>query len=228
MANVCSFRLTITVPKPTLNELKAFLTPAIEECPGGYYGECVLILDKLWPDLDKDSEHQFVGLDHPITQPKVQKTGMHRLTLDGASKWCPPFALLERLTRQYPDLEFRLGATTEHEQHEVWTAKNGKLAAIEMSLDAIREQLVVFFVRDGKRLELPECVDHSGDGYEPDEFTADYLVRLYESMYRSFVPGQSCPGVENGQLLKLAEEFVKGRAERRAALATGINGRSSN
>ena len=215
MANVCEFGLAVKGSESTLNELKAFLSTALEPCPGGYYGEFVLMLNQLWPDINKDENHYFVGLDcyreegQPIVGP-ILEDGIHNLYLGGASKWCPPLGLMDRLSTMFPDLTFSLHGTTEHEQVEEWTGKAGELTVVEMWSRWLRGYVSIVYVRNGEDLDPPEF-----EGWEPGQergapyFSAEELVKNCVSIHNFFRPDRECPGAENGALLASAEKFVR-------------------
>ena len=138
MANVCDFGLTIKGPESKLSELKAFLTSALEACPGGYYGNFVLCVNQLWPDIDKEGEHTFVGLDdcrkgRPTTGPTAE-ADEYVLHLGGASKWCPPLRLMERLSGAFPEVDFHLAAITEDEFQRAVDRTEWRMHAVELCM----------------------------------------------------------------------------------------------
>jgi hypothetical protein len=125
---------------------------------------------------------------------------------------------VERLSERYPDLEFRLGATTDDYRIDVWVVKNGKSTLVDLWFHLVQHDLVVYCVRDGKALDVPDFEDTSyecdyGDGCLPHQIDPQELAEWCAENYRQYL-GCDCPGNENGQLLQAILAIAKSRAER--------------
>ena len=225
MANPSDFDVTVTGPERILQKLKEILQPAIEECPGGGYGwgKYNLLTQKLFADIDPEREHTWVGLglnqDQAIIGPSFDSnTGKHSLYLEGSAKWAPPYELIDRLSKQFPELEFRLGATTDDFRIDIWVVKNGGFTLVELWFSFHRLDITMYCVREGTILDVPEFEDESyncqfGDGTSPHPIIPDDEVEFCSGIYRKYL-GRECPGVESGQLAKSLRELVKSRAQR--------------
>ena len=225
MANPSDFDLRVTGPESILLQLNTYLLSGIEECPGGGHGwgKYNLLTQKLFADIDPEREHIWVGLarsqEHAVVGPIFDSnTGMHSLYLEGSAKWAPPFELVVRLSKQYPELEFRLGATTDDFRSETWVVKDGTPTLVDLEFTFHQKDLTIYFVRDGKTLDVPEFEDEScdcryGDGASPHPIFPDNLMAFCSRIYREYFHCD-CPGVENGQLAKSLRELVKSRAQR--------------
>ena len=218
MANPSDFDLTITGPLPRLEELKAFLMTAIEVAyKGGYgWGKYNLLPEKLFSDIDPDREHTWIGLarrqEHAIIGPENDC-----MKLEGSVKHAPPYNFVVRLSRKYPDLKFRLRATTNDTDITVWEIVNGVSKLHELWCQAIWDDMTIYFVRDGIRLPVPEIVDDSIDcdyhGRGPNVFIPEDLVKAQSEFNWEYLDSE-CPGVENGRLLERLKEICQSRAER--------------
>ena len=141
--------------------IEEFPTPPIEEYEGDYHVDYVLIMNRLWPDITEENDHDFVGLFNcpaggPTYGPEATDTGTYSLLLHGASKWCPPLTLLDRLSVKFPELTFYLTGASGAGDHEEWTAKNGELAVVEMYSVYGFSGVSIVYVRKGVELDLPD------------------------------------------------------------------------
>lgn len=210
MSNHTHFFIVAKAPQHTLDELVRYLRPAITKEKNAW-GEYLLRIDSLFPDINKDEEHAFVGLDEMSGDPtstdgwfdiqtderneisakdereytvtraivndlqieegvrycKVNRrfvkwldrevvltndrAELPKLRLSGNCRWCPPYALVDRLSHAFPDLEFVYGGTTEHTLFERWSAKAGDHCELDRHL--FRWEGRVIFVEDGQELE---------------------------------------------------------------------------
>ena len=228
MPSAADYDVTVIGDESKLRELKGSLLTAIEECPGGGagWGRFNLLINRLFPDVDGEREHTWIAINdervsgEPIIGPMVHsaETGMHRLFFQGTSKWTLPFGLVSRLSKRFPDLEFRFGGTIEHELSEDWIAKDGDVTRTSLIFQLIQNQLVVFFVRDGKLLDVPEFEDNSyecdyGNTEGPTPIIPDDLIQFCSTFYLEHL-GCECPGVENGQLRESVLTLLHARARR--------------
>jgi hypothetical protein len=170
MANVCDYFISTGGEDVIATwRVKALLAPALEHVPGGFYGDYVLRLDVLFPDLD-EHEHSWIALNSARpSRGKVQiEDGIFSfgadgsLHMSGASKWEPPIAFVERLSRLFPGLTFEVGGTTEHEFYERWECREGVSKRIDAWMDHFTEGRRVVYARDGVEYDPPE-VEEEGD-----------------------------------------------------------------
>jgi hypothetical protein len=225
MANPSDFDLKITGPESSLMESKQFLLSGIEECPGGGcgWGRFNLLTEKLFADIDPKREHIWVGLGRiqnlAIVGPESDpETGVLGLYLEGSAKWAPPFELIARLSKKYPDLTFHIGATTDDYCSEEWVVKNGSFSLVTLIFCLIQDELTIQFVRDGKPLDVPdfeddsyECVYYNTGG--PHALDPKELADWCTETYRKYL-GCECPGVESGQLRTSVLKLLQSRAKR--------------
>jgi len=146
--------------------------------------------------------------DEPISV-KALDTGLYRLCFSGG-QMATPLQVLERLSLRFPSLEWFLSATTEQEDHEYWTARNGELSPIDLYFQWIQEDVRITFVQDGKELVPPEFKGDMLDGNGGlVQITHEQLAESCKSLYRTYL-GKEYPG-EHAELLAKAEEFVSSR-----------------
>ena len=112
------------------------------------------------------------------------------------------------LSGVFPDVDFHVSGTTEHEDFEYWVVRAGVLKPIDIySAVVSRKSSAIVFCRDGEELTPPEfegdMLDYRGD---PVQITAEKLAEFCENHYRHFL-GNEYPG-ERAALLQAAKEFV--------------------
>ena len=76
------------------------------------------------PILAPDLGHTFLWI-HDRGVPPMASIEGNVLSLSGDSKWCPPSSFMNRLSVEFPGLDFYLSGTTEYERREVLHAKGG-------------------------------------------------------------------------------------------------------
>lgn len=185
---------------PRLNELKKSLLPAIDDDRGNYFTQFILHVNQLFPDIDRDHEHVWVGVwnneqGEPITGPELDPTNndVYLLWISGAAEWAPPFGLAKRLSKRFADLDFRLSATCDNGPGWEWIVKNGEVRQDELSLSFPREDLLVFFMRDGKNLEMLEIEDTSEEGnYIPQQLDPNMVANSCEYARKDYFQ-DACP-----------------------------------
>jgi hypothetical protein len=161
MANICTFGIEVIGDPCQVQALKQFVERGVEKIPEAQFEKYVLRIDQLYHDL-QEGDHEFIWLDDsqpglPNEKVFVDADGLFwfnsdrsRMMLHGTSKWAPPGALVERLSRAYPDLAFTFGGTTEHEISENWTCKGGVSKCEWYVQQDILADKEMWHVRDGK------------------------------------------------------------------------------
>lgn len=82
------------------------------------------------------------------------------IVIDAVANWGPPLSLLCAMSARWPELEFVMGCSVEHELHERWHFKAGEVAIIDLCVTNIQaheeDEPDRWFVRDGKLLKWPD------------------------------------------------------------------------
>lgn len=136
MANRCDY--TIKVYGAEVNELLAFVLPAIRDNEGHFY----IDLQQLFVDLTTN-EHSWIGVNEPPS------LGRRSVIFRGEAKYAPPLGFVYRLSLLYPFLRFDVHGTIEHDEYEGWQFKNGVGTLVYAAVDSIRSRVTIFSFREG-------------------------------------------------------------------------------
>jgi hypothetical protein len=151
MANACDFNVKATGPGPSLAALFALLSAHVTHS-GGAYAEYVVKSGDIWPDHDPEEvPHDWTGFD---------SLQLHRdkVLIHGCCKWAGP-SIMNRLSREYPDLVFAVQSTVEHEEQDSYEICAGEEKCICRYVEDIRWGRQTWHCRDGVYLDPPETVD---------------------------------------------------------------------
>jgi hypothetical protein len=188
MANICRFGVEVIGDPRQVQALKQFVERGVKEIPEAQFEKHVLRIDQPYHDL-QEGDHEFVWLDDsnpcpPNNNEFAKADGAfwfnpehNRMRLHGTSKWAPPGALVERLSRAYPDLVFVYGGTTEHEVSEQWTCKGGVSKCDWYFQEDIQADKIRWHVRDGKPVRPLEWIDADQEELTALEAKANDIVQ---------------------------------------------------
>jgi hypothetical protein len=142
-----------------MKDVRDFLHAALSdrvESPVGNLS--VLEIGKLWPYLDPEKEHASIlinEMDGPVIAPYQGDL----MVITGQSKDMPPLFFATRLSQRYPDVTFKLDATTEGELTEFYEIKAGVGRLLHKYIEGHDEAdkwRRTVFVRDGVELNPPQ------------------------------------------------------------------------
>jgi hypothetical protein len=174
MSSICNFFIVVEGAEGRVRELKEFIKTAIDFNKYGS-GNHLLNVFRLCPDAAEDEE-RFLDLSRPW-RPKPgarmeddcfcfapDDSGF---SFHGESTYGPPFFFVERLSKQFSDLEFKFGGTTDNEFYEEYTCKDGAtrlLHASQPRIDYDGDEIRFIYCEDGVELDPPHVVgDYLGD-----------------------------------------------------------------
>ena len=79
--------------------------------------------------------------------------------IDAISNWRPPLELVSAMSARWPDLEFVLSCSVEHEMYETWHFRAGAIAIIDLWTTNIQahedDEPDSWYVRNGELLNWP-------------------------------------------------------------------------
>lgn len=164
MANICSFLMQARGDEADLHALQWLLERGRNG--NAFDGDVILEFELVFPG---DVIGRKEGTGHPILSPELGHTFLWIydrgvppmasiedgiLSLAGTSKWSAPAAFIIRLSMEFPELDFLLSGTTEHEHKEVLQAKGGNCLCRQEYIEDIRDdQDWVWRVWDGVVLD---------------------------------------------------------------------------
>lgn len=159
MPNYCDFRLRGNGPVQYMEEFTAHWEGMLRDAKGepDPNGFTTRILDYRieYPEIP---ESDFVPYYDSAYMGCRIETGL--VVIDAISNGGPPISLLCAMSSRWPDLEFVLQCTVEHELHERWHFKVGEVAIIDLWVTNIQahedDEPERWFVRDGKLLFWPD------------------------------------------------------------------------
>jgi hypothetical protein len=196
-------------PESTINRMRDFLTSKLRWQEQRGIKECLLSIPT--PGAVCELAWDWSG-DAPI-RVEPEPNGLCILSFSGEAAGTP-LGVLEQASRQWPEIEWWLSATTEQEDHEYWTAKNGCLTPVNVYSRWLREGVVITFVRGGEHFVPPEfdgdMVDERGD---PIPIMPEQLVESCQGLYRGFF-GVEYPG-DIDTLVKAATTFIDSHIQER-------------
>jgi hypothetical protein len=159
MPNYCDFRLRCNGPV---------------QCLEGFAAHWDGMIRDLKDDLDPNGLKTRI-LDYRIEYPEVPESDFvpyydraymgckienGLVVIDAISNWGPPIRLLCAMSSRWPELEFVLQCTIEHELNERWHFKVGEVSIIDLWVVDIQahedDEPERWFVRDGKLLFWPD------------------------------------------------------------------------
>lgn len=153
MPKVCNYSITISGSADELAAIRALLSDGLVRTEGGVWGDQIIDLDVIYPDIDIREEQSFIGITGEMVNEEVP--GGQRLCFRGASEELPPVSMAVRLSRQYPSIQIDVSGTFEEEEYFDWTVRDGRATLVDQCfyLDHDTDR-IRWRVEDG--IELPD------------------------------------------------------------------------
>ncbi len=198
MANYCVFTIKAAGPDEQLQAIRAnwdgMLRDFSKPDQNGFVGRW-LDFSVEYPILPKDTRRPYYDQDYMGCN---INNGL--LNISAISNWEPPHDFMSAMSARWPEVEFVVSCTIEHERYETWHFQAGDISIIELWLDDIQahedEESERWYVRDGVLLVWPE--------WHPIQWKETvFLHALPEWVIEEYEP--SC---DDGQTLEEMEEAV--------------------
>jgi hypothetical protein len=140
MPTVSSYFVVIVGSPSDLSTIQEILAAGLEKTEECDWGDYLLHLDAVFPDIDPRSEQTFLGIDSEIRWPRPEvedqgRTWEHgvfqwdanrgRFRFSGESKWLPPVDLARRVTARFSGIRIEVGGTVEHTEFLRWSVQDG-------------------------------------------------------------------------------------------------------
>jgi len=159
MPNYCDFRLRGSGPVHDLEGFASHWDGMLRDAKGepdqNSFTTRILDYRTEYPEVP---ESEFVPYYHNAYMGCRIENSL--VFIDATSNWGPPVSLLCAMSTRWPELDFVMQCTVEHELHESWHFKAGEVAIIDLWVTNIQshedEEPERWFVRDGKLLKWPD------------------------------------------------------------------------
>lgn len=159
MPNYCSFRLRASGPREDIEGFAAEWNVMLRETTSGpdANGFTTKILDYRaeYPEVPESDPVPYCDCDYMGCR---IENGL--VVIDAVTNWRPPLNLICSMSARWPELEFVLCNSVEHELNEAWHFRAGEVAIIDLWFEKFLahedEESEAWYVRDGKLLKWPD------------------------------------------------------------------------
>ncbi len=159
MPNYCTFTLKAAGPAEEIEACAANWNSMMRDGNSGpeENGVVIFFLDFRtdYPEVPEDEPVPYYDRDYMGC--KIENGMLH---ISAIANWGPPLTLIGAISSRWPNLEFVLGCTVEHELNERWYFKSGEIAVIDLWHVDIQahedEEAESWYVRKGDLLRWPE------------------------------------------------------------------------